>query len=206
MWQAMLMSAAIKTTDKVFYHGFITSGGQKMSKSLGNVIDPLSLVEEYGTDAVRYFLARHVHPFDDSDVTLERCKEAYNADLANGIGNLASRIMTLAQNNLPSPIERPAVADFPAAYTEAIDAFEFNRALEYVWERIQSLDQRINREEPFKLVKTDPEAGKRIIAELAAELYLIVRMLNPFMPETNEKLKAAILANKKPENLFPRKD
>ncbi|HVU75316.1 MAG TPA: methionine--tRNA ligase [Candidatus Paceibacterota bacterium] len=206
MWQAMLMSAAIKTTDKVFYHGFITSGGQKMSKSLGNVIDPMTLVQEYGTDAVRYFLARHVHPFDDSDVTLERFKEAYNADLANGIGNLASRIMTLAQNNLPSPIERPAVADFPTAYTEAIDAFEFNRALEYVWERIQSLDQRINREEPFKLVKTDPEAGMRVIAELATELYLLVRMLNPFMPETNEKLKAAILANKKPENLFPRKD
>lgn len=206
MWQAMLMSAKLPATQKVFYHGFVTSGGQKMSKSLGNVIDPMALVQEYGTDAVRYFLARHVHPFDDSDVTLERFKEAYNADLANGIGNLASRIMTLAEKNLAGPIEQPAVAPFPDAYTDAIVAFEFHRALEYVWERIQSLDQRINKEEPFKLVKTDPEAGKRIIAELATDLYLIVRMLNPFMPDTNEKLKAAILANKKPENLFPRKD
>src|SRR3990167_9632853 len=104
MWQAMLMSGGVKTTDKVVYHGFITSGGHKMSKSLGNVIDPLALVKEYGTDAVRYFLARHVHPFDDSDFTPAHFKDAYNAGLANGLGNLASRIMQLAQTHLSEPI------------------------------------------------------------------------------------------------------
>jgi methionyl-tRNA synthetase len=92
MWQAMLMSANIKNTDRVVYHGFINSGGQKMSKSLGNVISPYTLVDEFGVDAVRYLLLRHVHPFEDSDVTMPRLKELYNADLANGIGNLTSRI------------------------------------------------------------------------------------------------------------------
>lgn len=206
IWQAMLMSAGIKTSDRVLYNGFITSGGQKMSKSLGNVIDPLSIVEEYGTDALRFFLARHVHPFEDSDVTMERFKDAYNSDLANGLGNISARIMTLAEKHLDAPIERPEATGFPREYTEAIEKFEFNVALEYLWSRIQALDQRINREEPFKLVKTDPEAGKRVISEMASELYAIVRMLNPIMPETNAKLKATILANKKPETLFPRKE
>src|SRR3989344_6067109 len=100
MWQAMLMSAGLPTTKKVVYHGFITSGGAKMSKSLGNVIDPIAIVDEYGVDALRYFLARHVHPFDDSDFTMERFKEAYNADLANGIGNLVARILTMSSQYL----------------------------------------------------------------------------------------------------------
>ncbi|MBI5645142.1 methionine--tRNA ligase [Candidatus Kaiserbacteria bacterium] len=206
MWQGMLMSAGLKNTDRVFYHGFITSGGQKMSKSLGNVIDPIAIVEEYGIDALRYFLARHVHPFDDSDVTMGRFKEAYNADLANGLGNLTARIITLAEKNLPEPIQRPEAVGFPKEYTDAIEQYEYNRALSYVWERIQKLDRRITEEEPFKLVKTNPEKGRILIAECASELYAIVRMLNPFMPEANETIKKAILENKKPPNLFPRKE
>ena len=100
MWQAMLMSAGLPTTNTVMYHGFIISGGHKMSKSLGNVIDPIVIVDEYGADALRYFLARHVHPFEDSDFTMERFKEAYNADLANGIGNLVARILTMSSQYL----------------------------------------------------------------------------------------------------------
>lgn len=206
MWQAMLMSASLPTTDRVLYHGFITSGGQKMSKSLGNVIEPYALVDEYGTDAVRYFLLRHIHPFDDSDFTVERFKEAYNADLANGIGNVTSRIMTLAEKNLDAPISHPERAGFPAEYTGALDAYEFNRAAMYVMERVQELDRKISDTAPFKLVKTDPEAGKALIAELATELYGIARLLNPLIPATSDAIKAAILANKKPENLFQRKD
>ena len=93
MWQAMLMSAQIKNTDKIFYHGFINSGGQRMSKSLGNVISPYELVKKYGTDATRYLLLRHVHPVDDSDVTWERLDEWYTANLVNGLGNLVARVM-----------------------------------------------------------------------------------------------------------------
>ncbi len=203
MWQAMLLSADLPTTDRVFYHGFITSGGQKMSKSLGNVIDPMDLVTEYGTDAVRFFLARHVQPDEDSDVTIERFKEAYNADLANGIGNLASRIMTLAEKNLTSALEI-APAAYPEEFTRALEQFRFQEAAEYVGKRAQSLDQKINETEPFKVIKTDPEKGRGIISELVRELAAIALVLEPLTPGTSRAIIEAIRANKKPDNLFPR--
>ena len=206
MWQGMLMSAGVKNTDRVFYHGFITSGGQKMSKSLGNVIDPMTIVDEYGVDALRYFLARHVHPVDDSDFTMERFKESYNADLANGIGNLAARIMTLAQTHLPESVGRPESADFAPDYIEALRNLKFNEALEYLMKRVGAVDQAIADQQPFKTIKTDPEKGREQIAWLALELYQIARLLNPFMPATSDVIKAAVLANKKPANLFARKD
>ena len=206
MWQAMLKSAGLSPSKQIIIHGFITSGGAKMSKSLGNVINPFSIVDEYGTDALRYYLLRHVHPFEDSDFTMEKMKEVYNGELANGLGNLAARIMQLAQTHLPEPIARPEPKGFPISYTNALGSFEMNRALDFVWGEIQKLDQKITATEPFKLVKTDPEKGKTLIAELAAELYGIVRLLTPFMPDTSAILKEAILANKKPENLFPRKE
>src|SRR3989344_1989817 len=206
MWQAMLLSAGLPATKKVFYHGFITSGGQKMSKSGGNVIYPLAIVDEDGADALRFFLARHVHPVDDSDVTMERFKEAYNADLANGIGNLAARIMTLAAAHLSEPVERPAPAGFHGEYEDALSKFEYNRALEFVRSQVQILDHKIVKEEPFKLIKTNPEMGKKMIRDLALDLYGIARMLSPFMPHTSAAIKEAILQNKKPANLFPRKE
>lgn len=205
MWQAMLLSAGLPATKKVVYHGFITSGGQKMSKSLGNVIDPLALVEEYGTDAVRYFLARHIHPFDDSDFTVERFKETYNADLANGVGNLASRIMQLAQTNLPAPVKVEFVP-YPEEFVSALAMFKVNEAVEYIGTRIQALDQKINQTEPFKVVKTDAEKGKKLIEELVHELAAVDLLLEPIIPETSKKIIEAIMANKKPENLFPRKE
>ncbi len=205
MWQAMLMSAQIKNTDKVVYHGFITSGGQKMSKSVGNVIEPLALTVEYGIDALRLFLSRHTHPFEDSDFTPERFKEAYNSDLANGLGNLVSRIMQLAQTHLPNPVQ-PDPKPFPAEYLDAFGKFEINRAVDHTWTRIASLNQKISDTAPFKLVKTEPATAQRLIAELAEELYFIALMLSPFMPGTSKRIEHAIVSNKKPENLFPRKD
>lgn len=201
MWQAMLMSAGVKNTDKVVYHGFITSGGQKMSKSLGNVIDPMTIVDEYGVDALRYFLARHVHPFDDSDFTVERFKEAYNADLANGLGNLVARVLQLSERHLNSY----QAVDSIKEVSEALGQYNFQDALEYIWSRIKKLDQNITDTEPFKVVKTDPERGKKLIDELRVELLMIARRLEPFLPMTSQIISDAVKANKKPENLFPRK-
>ncbi len=205
IWPAMLISAGLPLPKSLLVHGFITSGGKKMSKTLGNVIDPEELLAEYGTDAVRYYLARHISPFEDGDITQEHFKEAYNADLANGLGNVAARIMTLAQTHLAEPATVEFVP-YPKEWTSALESFEVNRAAEYVWDRIQALDKKITETEPFKLIKTDVEAGKRLIAELVRELAAIDLLLEPFVPETSKKIIEAIMANKKPETLFPRKD
>ncbi len=204
IFQAMLMSAEVPLTDTICYHGFINSGGQKMSKSLGNVISPSELLARYGTDATRYLLLRHVHPFDDTDITWERLDAWYTADLVNGLGNLVSRVMKMAETHLEAPIHKPEPVSFVFEYTDAFSSFAVQSALEYLWRRIGVLDERITSEEPFKLVKIDPERAKIIIAELVAEVYEIASLLNPFMPSTCEIIKVAIEENKKPENLFSR--
>ncbi len=204
IWQAMLKSAGVSATNKVFYHGFINSGGKKMSKSIGNVIDPYDLIDKYGTDATRYIMLRHVHPVDDSDITWEKMDEVYTANLVNGLGNLTARIMKMAETHLDSPIERPDAVGFESEYTDALEKYDFQRAADFVWSKVQTLDEKIAETEPFKLVKEDKEAAVQIIKELALELYMIGRMLNPLMPEANKVIKESVLANKKPENLFGR--
>ncbi len=204
IWPAMLLSAGLPLPKALLVHGFITSGGKKMSKTLGNVIDPEELITEYGTDAVRYYLARHISPFDDGDITRETFKEAYNASLANGLGNLTSRIMKMAEEHLDAPVE--VTESISADFSDALEAFNVQKAADVIWDRVQLLDQKIAETKPFQLIKTDAEAGKRIIAELATELYTIAYLLTPIMPETAEKIKTAVKENKKPENLFARKD
>lgn len=204
IWQAMLMSAEIKPTDTVYYHGFINSGGQKMSKSLGNVISPYEMVARYGTDATRYILLRHVHPFDDSDLTWEKMDEWYTANLVNGLGNLVARVMKMAETHLDTPIEKPAVADFDPAVVPALNDFNFQGACDLIWKKVGDLDEKIAATEPFKLVKTDKEAATEIIKELVEEVYIIGRLLLPIMPQANVLIKVAVLQNKKPDNLFPR--
>ncbi len=206
MWQAMLMAAGLPNSKNIIIRGFINSGGQKMSKSLGNVINPFDLVDEYGSDAVRYFLAREVNPFEDSDVTKERVKDAYNANLANGLGNLASRVLTLSEKYLEKCPDIPEKSDF-TEYFAIYDTFDIKKAADFVWDKISALDKKIQSTEPFKLVKVDEEKGKELIKELVLELYQIARLLNPILHATNEKLKKLIRDNKKPEMpLFPRKD
>ena len=204
IWQAMLMSAGLPTSRQILVHGFLTSDGAKISKSMGNVVDPIALAQTYGADALRFWLLKEVPTFGDADFTLERFKEAYNAHLANGLGNLVSRIMTLAAEHLPEPIERPPVAPFPEEYTSALANADLKGAMDFVWAKIQSLDQRIAEIEPYKLIKSDPAKGRALIAELTVELYWIGRWLNPFLPAANVAIKETVLANKKPPVLFPR--
>ncbi|MAZ56226.1 methionine--tRNA ligase [bacterium] len=204
IWQAMLMSANLPTSQTVMIGGFINSGGQKMSKSLGNVIDPFEVKERYGLEAMRYFLLRHVHPFEDTDVTWEKMDEWYTANLVNGLGNLTARIMKMAETHLDKPIEKPGRIEFPTEYTNALDEFNFQGACDHIWRRVGELDEKITTTEPFKLVKEDPEKAKEIIKELAEELYFTARLLYPIMPQTNKVIKEAVLENKKPANLFNR--
>lgn len=200
IWQAMLMSAELPTTDIINYHGFINSGGQKMSKSLGNTLSPYEMVERYGVDATRYILLRHVHPFDDSDLTWEKMDEYYTANLVNGLGNITARILKMSETHLEPedyPLLDPKTLDVP-------DMQNFQPAMDHIWSLIQRLDERIAETEPFKLIKVDAAAAKLIIGELRTELLHIGRLLLPSMPATSTIIRAAVRANQKPENLFPR--
>lgn len=203
MWQAMLKSANIKATDKVVYHGFINSGGQKMSKSIGNVISPYELIEKYGTDATRYLLLRHVHPFDDSDVTWDRLDEWYTAGLVNGLGNLVARVMKMSETHL----EPADMGDYlPVNFAEPFEMSIVHTFMDnHIWlELIGGADQYISDQEPFKVIKTDVVEGKKHIEYLRRELYKIACYLKMYMPETAETILEAIAQNKKPENLFNR--
>ncbi len=206
MWQAMLLAARLPNSHQIVVDGFITGeGGIRMSKTLGNVVDPRDVVKEYGTDALRYFLLREISSFEDSPFTLERFKDAYNSGLANGLGNLSSRILTLSEKYLEKCPEIPETTDF-TEYFRIYEEFDLKKVMDYIWNKIQDLDKKIQETEPFKVVKKDEEKGKEMIKELVLELYTIARMLNPVMPETNVILKKLIKENKKPEQpLFLRK-
>ncbi|MEX0930321.1 MAG: methionine--tRNA ligase [Candidatus Paceibacterota bacterium] len=207
MWQAMLMSAGLPNSRQIIINGFITSGGQKMSKSLGNVISPHEIVEKYGTDALRYYLVRELQPFEDSDFTQERFAEAYNANLANGLGNLVSRIMKMAETHLTeAPDVSKRESTIPQDFKDAFERFDLQAASDSVWEHIQAIDGKIQETEPFKLIKTDSERAKEIIAELVLDLYGVADMLSPLMPATSTAIKEAVKTNTKPETLFPRID
>jgi len=201
------MSAGMPTTDTIVYHGFITGeGGIKMSKSLGNVINPNEIVKEYGTDALRYFLLREISTFEDSPFTMERFKDAYNAGLANGLGNLTSRIIKMAEDNLSQPVDIFSLRP-DAKFIKHMENFDTQKSIELVWLWIGELDSIIQSEEPFKLVKTNPKKAKEIITKLVLGLDNIAEHLKYFLPETSEKIQESITENKKPEKpLFLRKD
>lgn len=226
MWQAMLLAAELPPTRTLICNGFILGeGGVKMSKSIGNVVDPLELVEKYGTDALRLFLLRHIHPFDGSPMSYQVFHERYTSDLVNGLGNLTSRLMNLCEKYLtpdPSPLRRgePASIDingsapllgggagggFPEDYITAFNNFRIDEACEVVFRLISELDCDISTTEPFKLVKTDLPAAQKLLVQYRSGLFDIAQMLLPIIPTTAQKIVELIKENKKPEEpLFPR--
>lgn len=200
MWQAMLMSAGLFPSKQIVIHGFINYKGEKMSKSIGNVIAPKEVVDRFGLDALRYFVTREINQFEDTDISWEKFLEAYNANLANGLGNLVSRIMQLAQTHLDKPVEIAEWEDM-SDFFAILDKFEINKAADYIWAKIGKLDALIQEKKPWE------SKDEEVIADLVVRLYSIARMLNPFMPDTSAKIKSLVKANKKPESpLFPRKD
>lgn len=215
MWQAMLMAAKLPPSRQIIIDGFVTGeGGLKMSKSLGNTIDPLEVVNEYGTEALRYYVARELAPFEDSPFTMEKFKEAYNAHLANGLGNLVSRVMKMAEANKVL-FDRGAADDFEKSpevkellekYVGGFEKYDLQRASNAVWELIGNADQIVQERQPFKKIKTDKEGGEADIRELLARLYLVGKMLKPILPETAAKIIDLVENNKMPANpLFMRK-
>lgn len=211
-WPAMLLSANLTLPKTVFVHGTIISGGKKMSKTIGNVISPYEMIERYGKDATRYLLLKHVHPYEDTDITWEHLDEWYTAHLAKGIGNTLSRVMKLAQH-LESPI-----AEVTRAW--AIDQskknnwknllqedFRFDQALDQALVLpATKIDKFINENKPFETIKVDKNRAIRDISKALEGLLEIGEALKPFMPSTSDAILNAVHNNKKPETLFPRKD
>ena len=196
MWQAMLIAAGLPPTKEIVIHGFLNFNGQKMSKSLGNVINPQEMVERYGQEAVRAILAG-VNQFEDTDVNMDGFLLAYNSNLADGLGNVVARVMRLAEDNLNEPIS----ADFsvPLEVDDALNKFCVQAAINHIRQKmIKKLDEKIQTEKPWET------KDKIVIADLVKDLGQIAYSLKPFMPETSEKILIAIKENKKPENLFPR--
>ena len=202
MWQAMLMSAGLPNSKQIFIHGFITANGFKMSKSLGNVINPFDLVKKYGTDAVRYYLLREIVATEDGDFTYDKFEQRYNSDLAGGIGNLVARIFGIAkemkiEKNIATEKTKQKIEEIKTIYNVALDNFKFNEALSAIWEIISYCDKYINEE---KLWKTK---DSKVISDLFFVIDEISDLINPFLPDTSEKIKK-ILKTKKVEILFPR--
>lgn len=218
IWQAMLMSADVPTTQQIFYHGFINSGGQKMSKSLGNVISPYDMVARYGTDATRYLLLRHIHPTDDSDITWEKMDEWYTANLVNGLGNVVARVMKMFESYKEQFPEHEVKFNFEMSKPHTqwqgskahptvlpyLDHYRFDEALAAVWMEIQKIDTAIQVAQPFKLIKENPIKAIDYVVGFALDIEKIAILLLPFMPDTSRIILDTIKANKKPDNLFPR--
>jgi methionyl-tRNA synthetase len=217
MWQAMLLSAKMPNSKQIFIHGFITANGQKMSKSLGNVIDPFELVNKYGTDAVRYYLLREIPPAEDGDFTYEKFEQRYNSDLAAGIGNLVSRVVAMAtklnpKSEIRNPLRSEAspkqiqnsklkneIKETKKQVDKKLKEFRFNDALKAIWELISWCDKYINKERPWEQKKN----SEKVISDLLFAMRNIAELLNPFLPETSEKIKKAAESGS-PSLLFPK--
>jgi methionyl-tRNA synthetase len=202
IWQAMLLSAEIELPRKTYTHSFYMIDGQKMSKSLGNVISPGQLVELFGVDGARYLIARSFPTENDSDVGIERFKEKYNADLANNLGNLVSRICKLGEG-LPIP---GTEIKLDSGYVKYIDNLKFDEAIGFVFEKyIDKSNNRLNDVTPWKLEVNDP-IRMAVLTECAQNLRIAATALMPIMPNISKRILEQLNSEiKSLENgLFPR--
>lgn len=209
-WPAMLLSARLSLPKQILIHSFVNVSGQKMSKSVGNVIDPLALVSQFGLEPLRYYLLSQIPLESDGDFSEERFKEVYNADLANGLGNLVARIAKLCET---SQYAHPVSSDKTSVhligieeYSQAFEEFRFNDALSFVWRKIKDLDKFINDEKPWDLLKSKDRRLKTILAHAVDQIQEIAALLEPFLPETAKiiegQFKGPTIESQKP--LFPR--
>jgi methionyl-tRNA synthetase len=198
IWPAMLLSADLDLPKTVFVHGFITSAGQKMSKSLGNVVDPFELVEKYGADAVRYYLLREIPSMEDGDFTLDKFEARYNSDLASGIGNLVSRVTKMAGEGpkfqAPSSRFQNKVKETESSCKKNLAEFNFSEALKAVWELISFCDKYIEQEKPWEKKKN----SEKVLSDLSFAIDKTADLLEAFLPETSKKIR------KRKTPLFPR--
>ena len=200
-WPAMLKSAGIPLPKTEFIHGYITVEGQKISKTLGNVIDPFDLVKKFGQEAVRYYLLREIPAWGDGDFSIQRFKELYNGELANGLGNLVARVARLcADTKLNLPPKKNF--QFKANVANELKNFRFDRALISLWGEISQLDKKINEQKPWELQGL---TLKKTITPIAQEIREIAFNLSPSLPKTAKTILDQFTGKVSAQNpLFPR--
>jgi methionyl-tRNA synthetase len=205
LWPAMLMAADVEPPRQVFAHGFVyikneeTGDVEKISKSLGNVVEPMEIVTKFSAEAFRYYFLRECPFPGDGEFSWQRFKEVYNADLANNLGNLYSRVVRLIAQNYNGHLQETARLEPSDIYSETdtettvqqvqahVEACQYNQALQRIWQQILDPANRYaDRMEPWKLVKTDPDAAKRVLYALAEQLRSAAVLLKPFLPRTAE--------------------
>lgn len=226
IWPGMLLSAGLPLPKKLFVHGFVTIDGQKISKTIGNVIDPFAIVKKYSTDAVRYYLLREIPSGEDGDWSDTKFRERYNGDLANGLGNFAARVLTLARDANLSVLRSSATAEDGQIHAniaknveekiketkqkvyEKTEEFKLNEALAALWELISFGDAYVNKKKPWAI--KDSKIKEDTVFNLIVILDNVAALLLPFLPEAAEKITKSIiwkdntLKIEKSEILFPR--
>ena len=201
-WPAMLMAADLPVPEHIFVHGYLLMGGEKMSKSLGNVLDPFEIIERYGIDALRYYLLRDVTFGEDGSVSTEDFERRYDTELANELGNLANRTLAMVaryrDGTVPTADVDPALAaDFDGLaerVVERMDRVELTPALDDIWQRVRRLNRYVEEQAPWQLAK-DPERAAdldRVLSTLAEGLRVVTVLLAAWMPGTAEKLLGAL--------------
>ena len=195
IWPAMLMGLGISLPKVLLVHGFVTVGGAKMSKSLGNGVGPMEVINAYGTDAFRYYFSRHVPTQEDGDFTWEKFENSYNNELGNDLGNLVQRVASMIQRYQAGVIgDAPQAEHDMGPYREAMAEFEFNKALDITWNTVRALNQYLENVKPWMIAKQlgkDPDAESHlaeVLAHSASTLQQIADFLTPFMPSTAEKI------------------
>lgn len=216
IWPGMLLSANLPLPRAIFVHGFVTVEGEKMSKTVGNVIDPVELVQKYGVDPVRYYLLREIPSGEDGDFSYKKFEDRYNGDLANGLGNLVARVATLGERVSPMQFQhddiekevQEKIVVARRAYEEYMSVIRLNEALGAVWELLSFADKYINEKKPWAI--KDESKLRSVITNEAYLINQIANLLEPFLPETVKKIYEQILIEdseviiKKGGNLFPR--
>lgn len=208
-WPAMLLSAGTPLPTAVFVHGYVSIGGNKISKALGNVIDPVDLVRQYGVDSVRYYLLREIRATDDGDYTVDRFLQAHNGDLADRLGNLLNRTVRMVESYYAGIVPNPdpttytdsdqrllaIAAALPSKVEEAISQFLTHEALLAIWELVSAGNKYVDETQPWTLGKKhkagDPVATARlgtILYNLLESLRLVADLCQPFLPQTSSKI------------------
>lgn len=191
IWPAILLGLGLPLPRNLLAHGWITANGEKMSKSIGNVIDPQEIIDKHGLAPFRYYFLRHASTTDDADFTWDKYEAAYN-ELANDLGNLVQRLATLCKkNNIPGQkVEQRPDEEFD----RRMQKYEFNFAFDVLWDGISELNKRIDAEKPWALAKTDPEKAEKVLIKLVADLLAINDRLQIFLPDISAKIKEIFTA------------